>query len=236
VSTDSVNGAPPVLMASGITVGYGKRQVLSDVSFSINRGDYVGLIGHNGAGKSTLLRVIAGILKPWAGSVTSPARQPSQPLPRIGLVPQGHAVFPRMLVSENLAVPRPPKAGNVPSVQVDDVLELFPILKSKLSQMAGNLSGGEQQALAIAMSLRLAPEVLLLDEPSLGLAPVLFRDIMQTVDTVRAQFGCAVVVVEQSLQELIARADRLVALAQGEIVWTGSPSDITDTRDMWAFL
>jgi branched-chain amino acid transport system ATP-binding protein len=219
--------------ARSLSAGYGRLKVLDNVSLSIARDDYLGVAGHNGAGKSTLLAVLAGLLSPWKGEVELVRSSSGSAPATVVLVPQGHAVFPHMKVSENLEVPWA-RAGRS-LVSIDAVLDFFPILRSKMSQHAGNLSGGEQQALAIAMGLRMAPDVLLLDEPSLGLAPVLVHQIMEVVDDVRKEFGFGVVVVEQNMQELLVRARDLLVMSRGAIVWTGKPGDLKDTRDLWKF-
>ena len=219
--------ATPVLRVEGICAGYGAFDVLKDVSVEVRDGEFLGVIGHNGAGKSTLLKVMAGFLSPSAGRVVK------EPSLRIGLVPQGLAVFPRMSVADNLRVPEIARGRGRELVPTEQVLEMFPVLEERLAQAAGNLSGGEQRMLAIGMALRLAPQLLLLDEPSLGLAPLLVRRIMEAVDEARLRLGYCVVVVEQNLEVLLKRADRLVAVRQGALAWEGAPQAITDTRVLW---
>lgn len=223
--------APPSAMElvsiRGVTAGYGALDVLTGVDLTVRAGEFLGVIGHNGAGKSTLLRVVSKLLVPRAGTVAVPAR--------IGLVPQGLSVFPRMSVGDNLALPEITRRRGGELAPVEEVLEMFPVLGERLRQPAGNLSGGEQRMVAIGMALRLVPELLLLDEPSLGLAPMLVRQIMQTIDEHRQRHGYAVIIVEQNLDVLLRRADRLIAIRQGQIVWSGLASDVSDVRQLWEY-
>jgi branched-chain amino acid transport system ATP-binding protein len=214
-----------LVRVEGLVAGYGSFDVLRSIDLRVRDGELLGIIGHNGAGKSTLLRVIAGVLSPVNGTVVAPGR--------IGLVPQGMSVFPHMTVAENLTVPELARRRGSELVPVDDVLAMFPVLGERLKQAAGNLSGGEQRMLAIGMALRLAPELLLLDEPSLGLAPLLVRQIMEAVDEHRRTHGYTVIIVEQNLDVLLRRADRLVAIRQGSIVWQGQAGEVADTRALW---
>jgi len=227
----SVASDMALVEARDISAGYGKLTVLTDVSIAVRKNDYLGIVGHNGAGKSTLLSVLAGLHSPSRGSVNYAPAGDGNGNASIVMVPQGHAVFPHMRVSENLSVAVSKKGR---SVTLDETLDLFPILRTKITQFAGNLSGGEQQSLAIAMGVRMAPDILLLDEPSLGLAPILVEQIMDAVDNVRTHFGCGVVVVEQNMQELMHRVHDVVVLSRGRVVWSGKPGDISDMRDLWA--
>lgn len=221
----------PIVTMKKIVAGYGTFDVLRRIDLTVTDGEMLGVIGHNGAGKSTLLKVMAGFLAPTSGAVEQPTAG-GRSL-RIGLVPQGLSVFPRMTVDENLRVPELAQKRGGQFVPIDEVLDMFPVLRARSGQAAGNLSGGEQRMLAIGMALRLGPELLLLDEPSLGLAPILVRQIMETVDEHRQRHGYTVVIVEQNLDVLLRRADRLVAVRQGEVVWSGLPSDVGDTRVLW---
>lgn len=220
-----------LLKVEGVSAAYDSHQVLEDVSLDVRDGEFLGIIGHNGAGKSTLLKVMASFMKVTAGHVNGASSNGTNI--RIGMVPQGLSVFPRMTVAENLAIPELSAKGARDLVPVEEVIELFPILGERTSQAAGNLSGGEQRMVAIAMALRLEPQLLLLDEPSLGLAPMLAHGIVDAVDEARRRFGYSVVVVEQNLDILLRRTDRLLALRQGELVWEGKPDEITDTRTLW---
>ncbi|MDO8211117.1 ATP-binding cassette domain-containing protein [Conexibacter sp. CPCC 206217] len=226
------SAAPRAVAAlSGVVAGYGTFDVLRGVDLDVRDGELLGIIGHNGAGKSTLLKVMAGFLPVSKGTVRT--QDESGRALRIGLVPQGLSVFPRMTVGENLAVPELARRAGGELVPADAVLEMFGVLRERIATPAGNLSGGEQRMLAIGMALRLAPQLLLLDEPSLGLAPLLVKQIMETVDEHRREHGYTVAIVEQNLDVLLTRADRLVAVRQGDVVWSGRPADVADTRGLW---
>ncbi|MDQ6525224.1 ATP-binding cassette domain-containing protein [Nocardioides sp. LHD-245] len=226
----SGSAGQPLVRLDGIVAGYGAFDVLQAVDLTVRDGELLGVIGHNGAGKSTLLKVIAGFLPPRSGRVVSGADGRGL---RVGLVPQGHAVFTKMTVAENLQVPELAARRGAPLIPVDEIHDMFPILRDRSTQAAGNLSGGEQRMLSIGMALRLGPELLLLDEPSLGLAPLLVKQIMEAVDEHRRQHGYTVLIVEQNLDVLLTRADRLVAIRQGAIVWDGRPADVEDIRGLW---
>lgn len=217
----------------GLVAGYGDLQVLKGVNTSIHEGELLGIVGHNGAGKSTLLNVIAGVLPPRSGRVHFDDVGDAPGGVRVAMVPQSLAVFPRMSVRENLEIPRIANRSNPNLVAVEEIFELFPALKTRINQTAGTLSGGEQRMLAVGMALRLAPHLLLLDEPSLGLAPNLVVRIMESVDEARRRFQSTVVIVEQNLEALLERADRILAIRQGEVIWQGTPGEISDTRKLW---
>lgn len=223
--------ATSLVTASDIHAGYGPLQVLKGIDLEIGQSEFLGVIGHNGAGKSTLLKVLGGFLKPTRGDVVRIAATGEKF--RVGLVPQGLAVFPRMSVEHNLRIPELAGQGGDHLVPVDEIVDMFPILGQRFSQAAGNLSGGEQRMLSVGMALRLSPHLLLLDEPSLGLAPFVVTKLMEVVDEMRRRLGYTVVVVEQNLDVLLRRADRLVAVRQGEIVWQGSPTEVDDVRVLW---
>jgi branched-chain amino acid transport system ATP-binding protein len=207
--------------------GYGRIRVLHGVSLSVRAGEIVALIGHNGAGKTTLLRTAMGILKPDGGAVTldgTPiAGRPIEWIVRRGmtLVPEGRAILKHMTTRENLvlgAYPRRPRDG------VEDdlgrVLRKFPALEPRLRQKAGTLSGGEQQMLAIGRALMSRPRLLLLDEPSLGLAPLVTASIFDTIRELRSE-GVTVLLVEQNAKQALRLADRAYVLETGAIVLEG---------------
>ena len=194
-----ING-PPLLDVSGLDAWYGDFQALFDVSISVGEGEVVAIIGANGAGKSTLLRTIAGLQPRTSGSLTfdgaALAGVPAHRRVRLGisLVPEGRRIFPSLSVEENLLVGA--QASRPGSWTVPAVLELFPLLGDKRRRGGGQLSGGEQQALAIGRGLMANPRLLLLDEVSLGLAPIVVRRIYEALPAIRAA-GTTVVVVEQ---------------------------------------
>lgn len=218
-----------------LEAGYGRLKVLKGISLDVTSGEILGIIGHNGAGKSTLLKTIAGVLETTNGTIRfirGPEPGTDEPI-SVAMVPQGLAVFPRMTVQENLEVPAVARRDKTGLASLEEIFEIFPPLKLRIGQMAGTMSGGEQRMLAVGMALRLAPELLLLDEPSLGLAPNLVTRIMESVDEARERFGSTLIIVEQNLDALLHRADRLVAIRQGIVVWEGDPASISDVRELW---
>ena len=223
-----ING-PPLLDVSGLDAWYGDFQALFDVSISVGEGEVVAIIGANGAGKSTLLRTIAGLQPRTTGSLTfDGAALAGVPAHRrvalgISLVPEGRRIFPSLSVEENLLVgaqPSRPGSWTVPAV-----LELFPLLGDKRRRGGSQLSGGEQQALAIGRGLMANPRLLLLDEVSLGLAPIVVRRIYEALPAIRAA-GTTVVVVEQDIGQALRAADRVYCLLEGRVALEGVPAEL----------
>jgi branched-chain amino acid transport system ATP-binding protein len=218
--------APPrpgtnVLTISDLHVSYGNIAALKGLSLAVNQGEIVTLIGSNGAGKSTTLRTVSGLIRPRKGDVvfqgTSISRVPGHKIVAAGIChsPEGRRIFPRMTVKENLelgAFLRNDSAGIEEDLQ--RVLELFPRLKERIGQKAGTMSGGEQQMLAVGRALMGAPKLLLLDEPSMGLAPVLVDLIFDTIQTIRDQ-GTTVLLVEQNALAALSIADYAYVLESG---------------------
>ena len=193
-----------ILTLENINAGYKDLQVLFDVSLYINRGEVVALLGQNGAGKSTILKVIAGILDKKSGRITK--------CPDISYVSQGKRIFSNLTVFENVIV-----RGNKKEIP-EDIYNLFPILKTKRSVLAKNLSGGEQQMVALARALIDNPKVLLLDEPSLGLSPKFVKDIFKVIDQIRKDRNLSVLVIEHNLMSLLQIADRGYVLEKGKVI------------------
>ncbi len=233
---------PPLLEVERLGVGYGGSQVLFDVDLEVGEGELVVLIGSNGAGKSTLMKSISGMLPAWGGEVrlngeTVTGVRPDRIL-RLGLAhcPEGRRVFPAMTVLENLTV-----GGFIrPRAEVDEELtrvqDLFPRLKDRRSQLAGTLSGGEQQMLAIGRALMSRPRLLLLDEPSLGLAPVIVDQVLDVVRTI-ADEGITTLLVEQNARLALSVATRAYVLESGRIVQTGAGAALMeDERVQRAYL
>ena len=217
-----ISAADPLLDVAGLSTGYGKIVVLRGIDLTIGRGEVVALLGPNGAGKTTLLRAVSGLL-PWSGRVRfggrdlsgSSARQTAQD----GLVHviEGHRVFTQLAVQDNLllaayGLPRAERAA-----RVEQVLDLFPEIAAKRHERAAALSGGQQQILAVAQGLVRRPRLLMLDEPSAGLSPVLVDRVLVVVQRLR-EAGTAVLLVEQLIEKALALADRVYALARGAIV------------------
>ena len=213
-----------LLELDGVHAGYGTIEVLKGISLHVDKGEIVTLIGSNGAGKTTTLRTIAGMVRPRAGRVTLEGvdltTRPAHELVRLGLAhaPEGRRVFPRMTVRENLemgAYTRPDDAAK--KEDFERVFELFPRLRERVSQVAGTLSGGEQQMLAIGRALMARPNILLLDEPSMGLAPLLVELIFKIIGDINA-LGVTILLVEQNALMALSVAHRGYVLQTGTIV------------------
>lgn len=221
-----------LLEVNDLKVAYGSILAVKGVSLVVNEGEIVTLIGSNGAGKSTTLRTISGLLKPKGGTILFRGEhiegRPGHEIVARGLCqsPEGRRIFPRMSVRENLdlgAFLRTDKAG----IEADreKVLELFPRLRERYEQKGGTMSGGEQQMLAVARALMGAPKLLLLDEPSMGLAPVLVDMIFETIVKIREQ-GITILLIEQNAAAALDVADRAYVLESGKIKMTGLASDL----------
>ncbi len=225
-----------MLRVKNVSAYYGNIQVLRRVTFHVRKGEVVALIGGNGAGKSTLLNVISGLHPPSSGIVLFGEMQIQRLAPdkmvRFGLlqVPEHRQVFNSMTVEENLelgsyCLPRTERKRAAASRQ-DEIYYLFPILKERTQQRAGTLSGGEQQMLSIARALMAKPQMLLLDEPSLGLAPLVAQEIFQVTRKLRDK-GTTVLLVEQNAQAALEICDRAYVLEAGRIVLEGTPSELS---------
>ncbi len=216
-----------MLRAAGISAGYGGRMIVEDVTVDVAAGEIVALLGHNGAGKSTLLRALFGLLK-RTGTLTLEGRSLDDLAPRLVLagglayVPQERSVFPKLTVAENLRMGAYAlDDDSVVDRRIEAALEIFPRLRERLRQFAGTLSGGEQRMLEVARTLLLDPRAIMLDEPSIGLAPKMADTLFATIRALAAQ-GRAVLLVEQSVKKALACADRAVVMEMGRIVLTDS--------------
>jgi branched-chain amino acid transport system ATP-binding protein len=231
--------AEPALAVEGLEVRYGAVTAVRDVSFEVAQGEIVGLIGPNGAGKSTTLHAIMGLVPARSGSVKlagTPVlgRSPERIAQAgVGLVPEGRRIYADFTVEENLRLGLAARPGRRPKTALAGAYELFPVLREFRRRQAGLLSGGQQQQLAIARALVAQPDVLLLDEPSLGLAPSLVDGVFATLADIR-DGGFAVLLVEQRAQRTVALADRTHVLANGELRLTLGPADADDTEKMVA--
>jgi len=231
----------PVLRIQGISVGFGGNLVVRELSLEVNLGEIVGLIGPNGAGKSTTLHALMGLVPLRTGDVLLDGRSLRRRSPEriarsgVALVPEGRRLFGELTVEENLRLGLAGRRKNGASDDdpIADAYELFPILDEFRSRAAGVLSGGQQQQLAIARALVAEPSVLLLDEPSLGLAPTVVDLVFSTLATIRDR-GLAILLVEQRAQRTVALADRTHVLANGELRLTLTPKDAADTDRMVA--
>jgi branched-chain amino acid transport system ATP-binding protein len=215
-----------LLEVSQVQVGYGKSRVLDDVSFHIDGGELVALIGANGAGKTTLLKCVSGLLRPWSGEISFDGKRvdglPPDQIVRMGVAhcPEGRRVFPEMSVGENLRMGAYVRSGDWQSAR-EWILDLFPRLAEREAQLAGTLSGGEQQMLAIGRALMSKPKLLLLDEPSLGLAPVLVQQVIEIIEEISRKEQITTVLVEQNAAAALRIADRAYVLEGGRFVTEG---------------
>ena len=227
-----------MLKVEDINVYYGNIQALKGISFHIEEGEIVTLIGANGAGKSTLLKTVSGLLKPKQGQIiyqgNSIGGKAAQAIVRQGIshVPEGRRVFANMSVEENLqlgAYLRKDRAGI--REDMEKVFDLFPRLKERLKQPAGTLSGGEQQMLAMGRALMAKPKLLLLDEPSMGLAPLLVKTIFRIIEEINAT-GTTILLVEQNANLALSIADRAYVVETGNIVLSGSAAELTSSEQV----
>jgi branched-chain amino acid transport system ATP-binding protein len=218
-----------------LVAGYAKKQVLNGVSLEVSRGEIVALIGHNGAGKSTLLKAVFGMIPFWQGKVSFNGEVVKSPKPRewlrmgVAYVPQGNRVFTDLTVQENLemgGIPLPVKQAVKDGME--RVFTLFPALKERLKQRAGTLSGGEKQMLALANALILSPNRLLLDEPSLGLAPPLVSEALDRIQQISRDSGVTVLIVEQKVRKVLKIAQRVYVLRNGRVSFTGPAEALKD--------
>ena len=220
---------PPALEVEGLHVSYGELAAVSDVSFSLATSETLVILGRNGAGKSSLLRSVAGLVKPASGRIRlfgrDIAKRRTEARVRQGLtlVPEGRQVFANLTVQENLVLGGFLADGADFAERYDYIFELFPRVSERLAQRAGSLSGGEQQMLAIARALMAKPSVLLLDEPSLGLAPLVVDEVYEHLQELKRQ-ELTIVLVEQQVQRALAMADQAIVMSLGEIALRESPS------------
>ncbi len=233
-----------LLKAGNLELAYGELSVCSGISIEINRGEIVALIGANGAGKSTTLRAIAGLLRPRSGSIMFDGEdvtsRPSHERARLGvaLVPEGRHVFPFLTVRENLELGgfKNRRDGGKVRRMIDGVFHMFPRLRERSSQNAGTLSGGEQQMLVLGRAMMSEPKLLFLDEPSLGLAPMVASDIFRTIRAIN-EGGTSVLLVEQNARHAFETASRGYVLQTGSIIVSGSCAELAkDPRVREAYL
>lgn len=229
-----------MLQTEMLTSGYGKISVLYNISLTVSPGEIVAVIGANGAGKSTLLKTIAGSINPLSGRIRFKGIDITNFRPhevnRIGmaLVPEGRQVFGGLSVKDNLVLPAMNRQAKLTSQEIESKLEeifgLFPVLKDRCSQKAGTLSGGEQQMLAIGRALMSDPDLLMLDEPSLGLAPIITKNIFRVVKDLSQKI--AVLLVEQNAYQALRLSDRAYVLRTGNVVRSGLSADLIADEDL----
>ena len=234
-----------MLEIKGLSVGYARKGLaLDDVSLSVPKGSIVALLGANGAGKTTLIRAVTGLLDLHHGQVThgqvaldghSILGLPSHRLVRMGMgqVPEGRLIFKQLSVEDNLKV----GAAIVPRAEVRERLEavytLFPRLLERRTQSAGWLSGGEQQMLALGMSLMTRPRLLLLDEPTTGLAPIIVKDVLTSIRDINEKEGTTVLIVEQNVQATLKQVNRAIVLKSGRVIFDGASKQLLEEKSLW---
>ncbi len=227
-----------MLTVEEIVAGYGRGVVLHELSMSVQDGEVLGVLGRNGMGKSTLIRVLAGLLQIRSGRLevhgADLTRSPAHVRARHGIavVPQGRGVFSDLTVTENLELGRLAAGQRVRAARTKEVLGYFPRLAERPHQKAGTMSGGEQQMLAIARAMMAEPRILLLDEPSDGIMPVLVQQIADNVRAINQSEGLTTVVVEQNVPMVSRMASRCLVLESGRIVASGSPAELAATGEI----
>ena len=225
-----------MLKLTEVSAAYGAVPAVSDVSMVVGEGEAVALLGANGAGKSTTLRAISGLLRPTSGSITFFGRDvadlPAYRIAALGIahVPEGRQVFPELTVRENLEI-----GAYIPSAKADRkrtlelIFSIFPVLAERHRQLAGTMSGGEQQMLAVGRGLMLKPRLLMLDEPSLGLAPVITDAMFEKIAEIHAM-GVAILLVEQNASRALALVERAYVLESGRVIMHGSGAELASNK------
>jgi branched-chain amino acid transport system ATP-binding protein len=233
-----------VLRIRSLSVSYGGLHALNDVALDVERGQFIAVVGPNGAGKTTLFKTVSGVVHPAAGEITYNGKDllALRPAERAQLgiahVPEGRQVFASMTVMENLEMGAYTRQGRARWAELlPTILDLFPVLSARRDQLAGTLSGGEQQMLAIGRGLASAPELLMLDEPSMGLAPAVIDAIFERIQYIHREHGLTILLVEQRVAEALETCDRAYVLEAGRIVLEGSHDALmSDARVRRAYL
>lgn len=217
--------------------GYGKKQVLYSVSVSVHSGEIVGLIGPNGAGKSTVLKVVHGLIPVWNGEVVfqGNALASADPAERVSMgitfAPQGNRVFAELTVRENVELGGLGLPSRDLRNRFEEIMTFFPVLRARQLEVAGRLSGGEQQMVALGRALMLRPKLLMLDEPSLGLSPNLVSQVLDKIVESNRQTGTAILMVEQKVREVLRICHRVYSLKLGKVAFVGDPGVLLNNRD-----
>lgn len=227
----------PVLQVQDLHVHYGKSHILQGVSFEVGKGEVVSLLGRNGSGRSTTLKAVMGLVSPTAGNVRLNGRELSGARPYtvcrsgISFVPEEREIFPNLTVDENLRMGEQPPREDAPEWTWDQILDYFPVLKERSKTKAGNLSGGEQQMLTICRSLLGNPKVLLIDEPTEGLAPKIVAVVRDAIRDIHRR-GVAVVLVEQKLTIALKVSTHVCVMGHGRIVFRGTPDELNNNPQL----
>lgn len=226
-----------MLTLKQVTASYGNSQALFGIDFSMNAGEVITLLGRNGMGKTTVVRTIMGQVVATSGSISFEGKEirnrPSYEIARLGfgLVPEGRQIFGTLTVRENLIATEANHKQSDTPYDLDHVLDIFPKLKDRLTNYGNQLSGGEQQMLAIGRALMTNPKVLILDEATEGLAPLVREEIWKGLSILKAR-GESIIVIDKNLNSLLKIADRHHILQKGEVVWQGSSAELADNRDL----
>lgn len=227
-----------MLQVSNLQAGYGNVQVLRDVTFQVGKGELVSILGANGAGKTTALRAISRLIVPWTGTIRFQGRDLHQfsadEIVHLGLIhiPEGRRLFANLTVLENLELGAFTKSARKKMKEnLELCFELFPVLKERTKQFVGSMSGGQQQMVAIARGLMSDPKLLILDEPSIGLSPLLTEQVFDIIKQIKSR-GVTVLLVEQNVQQALSFSDRGYVLENGEIVLEGSTNELLNDQNL----
>ncbi|MBL8362790.1 MAG: ABC transporter ATP-binding protein [Rubrivivax sp.] len=237
----SVAAGDTILDARGVHAWYGSSHVLHGVDFTIGRGETVGLLGRNGMGKSTLIRTLLGHVAQRDGRIHLFGQDVSKARPHevarrgVAYVPEGRGVFPNLSVRENLVMAARPPRDARSGWSYERVLQTFPRLQERLSNLGAQLSGGEQQMLSIGRALMTQPELVILDEATEGLAPLIVAEIWRVIDQIRAD-GIATLIVDRDYRRVLAQSDRAVVLQKGQVVLAGGSAALRDSRELATYL
>ena len=231
--------APTMLEATSVAAGYGRKRIVHGVDLTVGKGEIVLVLGHNGAGKTTLMRTLFGLLPAAEGTIRYEGRDIAGRRPAenvadgIAFIPQGHGIFRTLSVRDNLDLGAfvEPDKSLLPE-RLDTIFRMFPILKERASQIGGTLSGGQQQMLAIGMALMHAPRLVILDEPSIGLAPNLVDKVMEAIAYINRTMGTTILMVEQNVKYSLPIASRVAVLKTGRKIYDGPPDPLHDRVEL----
>jgi branched-chain amino acid transport system ATP-binding protein len=236
---DDAATAAPLLAVEGLSAGYGRRTVVFDVSFTVGRGEIVAIFGHNGAGKTTTLKAVFGFLEPRSGVVSFKGRDITRmPCAQkvaqgITFIPAEQFVFPDMTVLDNLRLGGHGGSGRTMAERLATVHETFPLLEERKGQLAGTMSGGQQRILSIAIALMAEPELILLDEPSLGLAPAMVQTVHKALRELTDQRSVSIVLLEQNVSQTLRIADRAYVVRSGRVILEESAEQMLQRGQWW---